>query len=95
VLRAEGVRAGLHNHVGTWVETEHEIDRVLGALDPRCSDRRRVLVFLSDHGKAEHARLAPAVAAVGESLAIELGTEAGLLAELLERVRRPLTGAAP
>jgi sugar phosphate isomerase/epimerase len=34
VLRAEGVRAGLHNHVGTWVETEHEIDRVLGALDP-------------------------------------------------------------
>jgi sugar phosphate isomerase/epimerase len=34
VLRAEGVRAGLHNHVGTWVETEREIDRVLGALDP-------------------------------------------------------------
>ena len=33
VLRAEGVRAGLHNHVGTWVETEHEIDRVLGAID--------------------------------------------------------------
>ena len=34
VLRAEGVRAGLHNHVGTWVETEYEIDRVLDALDP-------------------------------------------------------------
>jgi inosose dehydratase len=34
VLRAEGVRAGLHNHVGTWVETEYEIDRVLGAIDP-------------------------------------------------------------
>ncbi|PTL72096.1 hypothetical protein C1I63_04065 [Rathayibacter caricis DSM 15933] len=33
VLRAEGVRAGLHNHVGTWVETEYEIDRVLGAID--------------------------------------------------------------
>jgi len=32
VLRAEGVRAGLHNHVGTWVETEHEIDRVLDAI---------------------------------------------------------------
>jgi inosose dehydratase len=32
VLRAEGVRAGLHNHVGTWVETEHEVDRVLDAL---------------------------------------------------------------
>ncbi|MWV59180.1 sugar phosphate isomerase/epimerase family protein [Rathayibacter sp. VKM Ac-2754] len=34
VLRAEGVQAGLHNHVGTWVETEHEIDRVLAAIDP-------------------------------------------------------------
>jgi inosose dehydratase len=34
VLRAEGVRAGLHNHVGTWVETEYEIDHVLGAIDP-------------------------------------------------------------
>lgn len=34
VLAAEGVRAGLHNHVGTWVETEHEIDRVLGSVDP-------------------------------------------------------------
>lgn len=32
VLRAEGVRAGLHNHVGTWVETEAELDEVLGAL---------------------------------------------------------------
>jgi len=29
VLAAEGLRAGLHNHVGTWVETEHEIDVVL------------------------------------------------------------------
>jgi sugar phosphate isomerase/epimerase len=34
VLRAEGVRAGLHNHVGTWVETEYEIDRVLKAIPP-------------------------------------------------------------
>lgn len=34
ILRAEGVRAGLHNHVGTWIETEPEIEAVLGALDP-------------------------------------------------------------
>jgi len=32
VLAAEGVRAGLHNHVGTWVETEAEIDHVLASL---------------------------------------------------------------
>ena len=32
VLRVEGVRAGLHNHVGTWVETEEEIERVLAAI---------------------------------------------------------------
>jgi sugar phosphate isomerase/epimerase len=35
VLAAEGVRAGLHNHVGTWIETEAEIDHVLGAIDPK------------------------------------------------------------
>lgn len=32
VLAAEGIRAGLHNHVGTWVETEAEIDEVLAAI---------------------------------------------------------------
>jgi sugar phosphate isomerase/epimerase len=32
VLAAEGIRAGLHNHIGTWVETEAEIDRVLAAI---------------------------------------------------------------
>jgi inosose dehydratase len=34
VLAAEGVRAGLHNHIGTWVETVDEIDHVLAAIDP-------------------------------------------------------------
>lgn len=34
ILRAEGVRAGLHNHVGTWVETEEEIETVLAEVDP-------------------------------------------------------------
>jgi sugar phosphate isomerase/epimerase len=33
ILTAEGVRPGLHNHVGTWVETEHEIDYVLRQVD--------------------------------------------------------------
>jgi sugar phosphate isomerase/epimerase len=32
VLAAEGIRAGLHNHVGTWVETEAEIEYVLAAI---------------------------------------------------------------
>lgn len=33
VLQAEGIRPGLHNHVGTWVETREEIDYVLGQID--------------------------------------------------------------
>jgi sugar phosphate isomerase/epimerase len=32
VLGQEGVRAGLHNHVGTWIETEEEIERTLAAI---------------------------------------------------------------
>lgn len=32
VLSAEGIRAGLHNHVGTFIETEAEIDRVFATL---------------------------------------------------------------
>ncbi|GAB3397239.1 sugar phosphate isomerase/epimerase [Humibacter soli] len=34
VLKAEGVRAGLHNHIGSWIETEYEIDYVLDNVDP-------------------------------------------------------------
>jgi MarR family transcriptional regulator, organic hydroperoxide resistance regulator len=64
------------------------VDRALVYRRADDADRRRVLVFLSDHGRAEHARLAPAVATVGESLTAELGTDAGLLAALLERVRK-------
>lgn len=33
ILNAEGVRPGLHNHVGTWIETEYEIDHVLDSID--------------------------------------------------------------
>lgn len=32
VLAAEGVTAALHNHVGTWIETEAEYDHVLDAV---------------------------------------------------------------
>lgn len=32
VLRREGIRAGLHNHVGTWIETEDEIEQTLAAI---------------------------------------------------------------
>lgn len=32
VLNAEGVRPGLHNHVGTWIETEHEYEHVLTSI---------------------------------------------------------------
>ncbi|WZH35212.1 MAG: sugar phosphate isomerase/epimerase [Microbacterium enclense] len=32
VLAREGVRAGLHNHVGTWIETEDEIEQTLAAI---------------------------------------------------------------
>lgn len=63
------------------------VDRALVYRRVDDSDRRRVLVFLSEHGRTEHARLAPAVATVGESLTAGLGTDAGLFATLLERVR--------
>lgn len=33
VLNSEGIRPGLHNHVGTWIETEPEIEQVLDAID--------------------------------------------------------------
>lgn len=33
VLNAEGVRPGLHNHVGTWIETEQEYEHVLNSID--------------------------------------------------------------
>ena len=32
VLRAEGVTAALHNHVGTWIETAEEYEHVLDAV---------------------------------------------------------------
>lgn len=34
VLKAEGVTPALHNHVGTWIETEQEYEYVLDAVSP-------------------------------------------------------------
>lgn len=51
------------------------------------ADRRRVLVFLSDHGRAVHDRLAPAVARVDADLTTLLpGADAGRLNALLDRL---------
>ena len=36
-MRAEGVTAALHPHVGGWVETEHELRAVLDGVGPDCS----------------------------------------------------------
>ncbi|MEV6626861.1 sugar phosphate isomerase/epimerase [Amycolatopsis sp. NPDC051106] len=33
-MRSEGVTAALHQHVGGWVETEHEVRTVLGDIGP-------------------------------------------------------------
>ena len=33
ILQAEGIRPGLHNHVGTLIETEFEIDYTLAQID--------------------------------------------------------------
>jgi DNA-binding MarR family transcriptional regulator len=63
------------------------VDRALVYRRVDDNDRRRVLVFLSAHGRAEHERIAPAVAAVGESLAAELGSDAARFTVLLERLR--------
>ncbi len=34
VLKSEGITAGLHNHVGTWIETKYEIEYTLDNTDP-------------------------------------------------------------
>jgi Transcriptional regulators len=50
-------------------------------------DRRRVLVFLSDHGRDMHDRLAPEVARAETEIADELGgSEYAHLVEMLERL---------
>lgn len=33
ILSSEGIRGGLHNHVGTWIETQYEVEYVLDSID--------------------------------------------------------------
>ncbi|NMH91189.1 winged helix-turn-helix transcriptional regulator [Pseudonocardia bannensis] len=55
------------------------------------ADRRRVLVFLSDHGRELHGRLAPAVQEVERDVADELGgDDAAKLIDLLSRLAQRL-----
>ncbi|HEY4421712.1 MAG TPA: MarR family transcriptional regulator [Pseudonocardia sp.] len=64
------------------------VDRALVYRRADEIDRRRVLVFLSEHGRSTHARIAPAVAGVADALVDELGAQdAARLAELLQRLR--------
>jgi DNA-binding MarR family transcriptional regulator len=49
-------------------------------------DRRRVLAFLSESGKALHSRSAPGVAAAEESALAALGPDALVLLDLLTRL---------
>jgi inosose dehydratase len=50
VLRSEGVKAALHPHIGTWIETEEEARHVLGAVSPD------LLAFGPDTGHLAWAR---------------------------------------
>ena len=54
VICAEGVRPGLHPHVGTWVETELETRYVLDTVDPA------LLAFGPDTGHLAWAGIDPA-----------------------------------
>lgn len=53
VISAEGVRPGLHPHVGTWVETELETRYVLDTVDPA------LLAFGPDTGHLAWAGIDP------------------------------------
>lgn len=49
-------------------------------------DRRRVLVFLSDDGRATHERLDPLVGAIEAEVLATLGPDAAVLLDLLDRL---------
>jgi MarR family transcriptional regulator, organic hydroperoxide resistance regulator len=64
------------------------VDRALVYRRADEVDRRRVLVFLSEHGRATYADLVPEVARIDEMIANELGgRDAPRLVALLERLR--------
>lgn len=62
------------------------VERGLVYRRPDEQDRRRVLVLLADRGRAQHAALAPAVAAVERELCEVLGPEAGAVLRALGRL---------
>jgi DNA-binding MarR family transcriptional regulator len=70
------------------------VDRALVYRRADVADRRRVLVFLSEHGRRVHDGLAPAVAEVDLVIAGGLGADADRLRDLLDRVRRPASAAS-
>jgi len=49
-------------------------------------DRRRILVFLSDHGRELHRRLAPEVQRIERELAAQVGPDAPQLLRLLHQL---------
>lgn len=66
------------------------VDRLVDAAAvyrlPDVQDRRRVLVLLSEDGRATHDRLAPSVRAVEAEVLSTLGPDAALLLDLLDRL---------
>lgn len=72
------------------------VDTALVHRRPDETDRRRVLVFLSDHGREMHTTLAPAVARAERELAEELGeTDLQQLMRLLARLAGWADNACP
>lgn len=62
------------------------VERGLVYRRPDDEDRRRVLVILADRGRAQHAALAPGVAAVEHELCEILGPEAEAVLQALGRL---------
>lgn len=62
------------------------VDSALVHRRPDDVDRRRVLVFVTDHGRATHDRLAPALTGAELAIADELGAEADRFLALLARL---------
>lgn len=62
------------------------VDQGLVYRRPDEADRRRVLVLLAERGRALHARVAPAVAAVERELVDALGPDAPVVLRALSRL---------
>lgn len=69
------------------------VDSALVYRRPDETDRRRILVFLADHGRELHGSLAPEVARAENEIAEELG--AGQLTNLVRLLELLAPGPAP